>query len=79
MPDPQRLVKAGDMIHSTKARELAGKPGPPISRQTLIRWREQRAFPGPVAELKVGRGVKGQTVDVYSRADVLAWRRANTP
>ena len=73
------MVRAGDLIHSIKARELAGKPGPPVSRQTLIRWREQRGFPEPVAELKVGRGRKAQTVDVYSRKDVMAWLKANPP
>lgn len=79
MPDPSRMVRAGDLIHSTKARELAGKPGPPISRPTLLRWRETRGFPEPVAELKVGRGRKAQTVDVYSRKDVVAWVKANPP
>lgn len=71
------MVAAGDLILTAKARELAGKPGPPVSRPTLIRWRQTRGFPEPVASLKVGRGAKAQVVDIYSRADVVAWRKAN--
>lgn len=77
MPDPDRMVRAGDLILTAKARELAGKPGPAVSRQTLIRWREARGFPEPVASLQVGRGKRAQAVDIYSRVEVIAWRKAN--
>lgn len=71
------MVMAGDLITASKARELAGKPGPPISRPTMIRWRTQRGFPEPVVSLKVGRGARAQTIDIYSRKDVHAWLKAN--
>lgn len=73
------MVRAGDLITAAKARELAGKPGPPISRPTLIRWRASRGFPEPVACLPAGRGKRRQTVDIYSRKDVMAWLKANPP
>jgi hypothetical protein len=64
---------------TSDVRKLAGHPGKPITRWTLIHWRAKRGFPEPVRSIKVGRGRNAQTVDIYDRRDVRQWLRDHPP
>jgi hypothetical protein len=74
VPDPDRMVRAGDILAATDVRRLCG-----IShgdRHTLKRWRATRAFPDPV---RVIRQRKGTALELWDRRDVKTWLKANPP
>jgi predicted DNA-binding transcriptional regulator AlpA len=79
-PDPERpWILPRDMMLTHDVRRLAGRPGGPIARSTLIRWRQDRAFPEPVRVFKVGQGKRRQLIEVWDRRDVRAWLSEHPP
>jgi predicted DNA-binding transcriptional regulator AlpA len=74
MIDPNRLVKAKDILAAPEVRRMCGIG--PEDRHTLRRWRASRGFPEPI---RVLRRKKGQHLELWSRLDVKAWLDANPP
>ena len=68
-----RLIPARDIMLTADVRRLAGN----VNRATLLDWRRTKDFPEPFRSIKVGRGRKAQTVDLYDRREVRAWLRAH--
>jgi hypothetical protein len=64
------------ILSTAEVRRLCGRPGPPIDRHTLLRWRAGRGFPDPVRVIRQGRG---QRLELYDKRDVVAWLKANPP
>lgn len=78
MPDeapPRPWVHPRDLLLTADVRRLCGG----IERWTLIRWRRDRGFPEPIRSIKVGKGRRAQTVDIYDRRDVRRWLKENPP
>lgn len=74
MTDPNRMVKAKDILAAPEVRRLCD-----ISqndRHTLRRWRASKGFPEPFRVLK---RKKGQHLELWAREDVKAWLKANPP
>jgi predicted DNA-binding transcriptional regulator AlpA len=74
MPDPNRLIRAKDILAAPEVRRLCGIS--PTDRHTLRRWRASRGFPEPIRVLK---RKKGQHLELWARPDVKAWLDANPP
>lgn len=68
------MLRAGDILSTMQVRRMCGETGKPIDRHTLIAWRAKRGFPEPV---RVIRQPKGQTLELWARADVKAWIKAH--
>jgi hypothetical protein len=80
VPDPPRpWLLPRDLLLTSDVRRMASLNRQPITRHTLIRWRAEKGFPEPVRSIKVGRGRRAQTVDLWDRRDVKAWLKANPP
>jgi hypothetical protein len=74
MSEPARTVRVVDIIGNAEVRRLAGRllttsnrktDNKPITRATLIAWREREDFPAPIRRLDSG--------DVWDRREVRAW------
>ena len=69
-----RQVAAQDIIGNIEVRTLAGREleqRKPITRATLIRWRDLHDFPEPF------RVLKGTPhTELWDRREVVAWLRA---
>jgi hypothetical protein len=77
VPNPPRpWLRPEHILATADVRRLCGKPGPPVDRHTLLRWRASRGFPAPV---RVIRQAKGQALELWDRRDVVAWLKANPP
>jgi predicted DNA-binding transcriptional regulator AlpA len=74
MTDPNRLVKAKDILAAPEVRRLCGIGDE--DRHTLKRWRTSRGFPEPI---RVLRRKKGQDLLLWDRNDVKKWLSENPP
>jgi predicted DNA-binding transcriptional regulator AlpA len=74
MADPNRAVKARDILAAPEVRRLCGIK--PNDRHAIRRWTETRGFPAP---FKVFRRKKGQHLALWAKPDVVEWLKANPP
>lgn len=64
-----------DIIGNLQVRRLAGRQlgqRKPVTRTTLIRWRDKERFPGPVRKFPDG-------TEIWDRRQVRHWLTANRP
>lgn len=77
MADPNRLIRAGDILLASDVRRLCGIA--PDDRHALKRWRASRGFPEPIRAIKASRKRNATVVELWARSDVKAWLKANPP
>jgi hypothetical protein len=75
MPPARPTIPIHEIVGAAQVRNLAsGRRHKPISRHTLIAWREGD-FPKPIRTLE-GAGPGGSDVELWDGREVRAWLKA---
>lgn len=64
-PSRTETIPHSDIIGNYETRKLAGAGSKPVTRHTLLRWRELHGFPEPIRILRSG--------ELWDRRAVRAW------
>ena len=70
-----------DIVGNAAVRKIAGyylgHEWRPVTRPTLLKWREQRGFPDPLPCERAGVGPGGQPIELWDAREVREWCKAH--